>query len=41
MTHPLNVDRLMRVLSDILSEKHGAQIIIRATPKEASHDEVV
>ena len=30
----LNVNRLMDVLSDILSEKHGADIKFTATPKE-------
>lgn len=30
----LNVDRLMKELSDILSEKYGATITLRAVPKE-------
>jgi hypothetical protein len=30
----LNVDRLMQALSDILSEKHGADIKFTAKPKE-------
>ena len=30
----LNVERLMDVLSEIFSEKHGVQITIRAMPKE-------
>lgn len=30
----LNVDRLMEVLSDILSDKHDAKITLRAVPKE-------
>ena len=37
----LNIDRLMRVLSDILSEKYGAQIVVRAIPKEGNPDEGV
>lgn len=37
----LSVDRLMRVLSDILSEKYGARVIVRAIPKEDKSDEVV
>ena len=30
----LNVNRLVAVLSEILSEKHGAKITLRAVPKE-------
>lgn len=30
----LNVNRLMAVLSEILSEKHGAKITLSAVPKE-------
>ena len=30
----INIDRLMKELSDILSEKHGAKITVRAIPKE-------
>ena len=33
MNH-INVDRLMEELSAILSEKYGAEITIRAVPKE-------
>ena len=29
----LNVDRLAKVLSDILSEKYGAKITVTYTPK--------
>lgn len=32
MNH-LNVDRLAEVLSEILSEKHGAKVTITWTPK--------
>ena len=35
----LNVDRLAAVLSDILSEKHGAKVTITFTPKEEAEDE--
>lgn len=35
----LNVDRLAEVLSEILSEKHGAKITISFTPKEEAEDE--
>ena len=28
------IDRLMRELSEILSEKHGAAITLKAVPKE-------
>lgn len=35
----LNVDRLAQVLSEILSEKHGAEIKITFTPKEKAKDE--
>lgn len=34
----LNVDRLMEVMSDILSEKHGAKITLRAIPKEQAEE---
>lgn len=35
----LNVDRLMEVMSDILSEKHGAKITLRAIPKDQANNE--
>lgn len=36
----LNVNRLAEVLSEILSEKHGAKITVSFTPKEAEvHEE--
>lgn len=31
----LNVNRLAEVLSEILSEKHGAKVTVKFTPKEA------
>ena len=34
----LNVDRLMEVMSDILSEKHGAKITLRAIPKDQAEE---
>lgn len=30
----LNVDRLMKVLSEILSDKYGAKVTLTATPRE-------
>lgn len=35
----LNVDRLMETLSEILSEKHGANITLRAEPQEEETEE--
>lgn len=35
----LNIDRLMQALSEILSDKYGVQIIVRATPKDQSEVE--
>lgn len=39
MNH-LNVDRLMKELSDILSEKHSVKVVITATKKseEETHE---
>lgn len=34
----LNVDRLMEVMSDILSEKHGVKITLRAIPKDQAEE---
>ena len=31
----INIDVLMETLSDILSEKHGAKITVRAVPKDS------
>ena len=35
MATKLNVDRLMKTLSEILSEKHGCKVTITAVPKES------
>lgn len=34
MANKLNIDRMMRTLSEILSEKHGCKVTITAVPKE-------
>lgn len=34
MANKLNMDRFMKTLSDILSEKHGCKVTMTATPKE-------
>ena len=34
MANKLNMDRMMKTLSEILSEKHGCKVTITATPKE-------
>ena len=34
MANNLNVNKLMKTLSEILSEKHGCKVTITATPKE-------
>lgn len=34
----LNVNRLMEVMSEILSEKHGAKITLRAIPKDQAEE---
>lgn len=36
----LNVDRLMKVLSEILSEKYGCKITMTAIPKEQYYREL-
>lgn len=36
MSNKLNVDRLSKVLSEILSEKYGCKVTIRFTPKESA-----
>ena len=33
MASKLNIDRMMKTLSEILSEKHGCKVTITATPK--------
>ena len=39
MANKLNIDRMMRTLSEILSEKYGCKVTITAIPKETSKDE--
>lgn len=39
MTNKLNIDRMMKTLSEILSEKHGCKVTITATPKNRSSEE--
>lgn len=34
MGNTLNIDRMMKTLSEILSEKHGCKVTITAIPKE-------
>ena len=34
MENRLNIDRMMKTLSEILSEKHGCKVTITAVPKE-------
>lgn len=34
----LNVNRLAEVLSDILTQRHGAKITVTLEPKDASED---
>lgn len=34
MENKLNVDRMMKALSEILSEKYGCKVTITATPKK-------
>lgn len=41
MANQLNIDRLMKTLSEILSEKHGCKITITAVPKENRTEEPV
>lgn len=37
MANKLNVNKLMKTLSRILSEKHGCKVTVIATPKEPTH----
>ena len=37
----LNVDRLMKVLSEILSEKYGCKVTLTAIPKDQVKEESV
>ena len=39
MGNKLNIDRMMRTLSEILSEKHGCKVTITAIPKEQKQEE--
>ena len=39
MANQLNVDRLMKTLSEILSNKYGCKITITAIPKETLKQE--
>ena len=39
MDNKINIDRLMKTLSEILSEKHGCKVTITAIPKEEKDTE--
>ena len=39
MSNKLNMDRFMKTLSEILSEKHGCKVTITAVPKEKKTEE--
>lgn len=39
MGNRLNIDRMMKTLSEILSEKHGCKVTITAIPKENKTEE--
>lgn len=39
MENKLNVDRLMKTLSEILSEMHGCKVTITAVPREKQTEE--
>lgn len=39
MADKLNVDRFLKTLSEILSEKYGCKVTITATPKDKSTEE--
>lgn len=41
MENKLNVDKLMKTLSEILSEKYGCKVTITAVPKEKPVEEPV
>ena len=41
MATQLNIDRMMRTLSEILSEKHGCKVTITAIPKESKKEEPI
>ena len=37
---PIDIDRLMRALSDILSDKYGMKITLTARKKEAPNEKI-
>ena len=39
MANQLNIDRMMKTLSEILSEKHGCKVTITAVPKDKRTEE--
>jgi hypothetical protein len=39
MSNRLNIDRMMKTLSEILSEKHGCKVTITAIPKDEKTEE--
>lgn len=39
MGNRLNIDRMMKTLSEILSEKHGCKVTITAVPKDKTTEE--
>lgn len=39
MANKLNIDRLTKALSEILSEKYGCKVTITAIPKDKSAEE--
>lgn len=39
MENRINIDRMMKTLSEILSEKHGCKVTITAIPKEEKSTE--
>ena len=41
MENRINIDKLMKTLSEILSEKHGCKVTITAVPKEKRPEEPV
>lgn len=41
MENKLNIDRMMKTLSEILSEKHGCKVTITALPKEKTEEKPV
>jgi hypothetical protein len=39
MANKLNIDRMLKTLSEILTEKHGCKVTITAVPKETKTEE--